>query len=334
MEEYIPRRNNNKTKLIIGILIGVLFISLGFIYHAYFSAPVISAESDRFVVLSKLSISDLSDQLKSGGYIRKYSVFNYFLNKNLTDGNINLGTYTISKSMNVFQIVSIFSGRPSEIQIVIPPGLRKEEIREILSEKFDWSATQIKEWNDATNDPSSDYFEGVYFPDTYLIPNDSTPTDIAKRLRAHFEEKLSPYTKDIAKQNMKWTTVIKVASLIQREAGSNDDMPIISAVIWNRLDKKMKLQIDATIQYIKGTSSGGWWMPVKHFDLSIDSPYNTYIYAGLPPHPIANPGIYAILAAIKPASTTCLYYIHDSGRNIHCATTNAEQNANVTKYLK
>ena len=333
MEEYRLYRNNDKKRLTIGISIGVLFVLLIILYHAFLAAPAWSTQSDRFVVSSNISTDDLSNQLKSQDYIRNVSVFDFFLNKKLHGGGIKQGTYTLSKSMNVFQISSAFSSGPSEIQVVIPPGLRKEEIREILSDKFDWSAADLKEWNDATSN-SDDYFEGVYFPDTYLIPSNSTPTEIAKRLTAHFEEKFAPYAKIAANQNMKWTTVIKVASLIQREAAGKDDMSIISGVIWNRLDKNMKLQIDATVQYVRGDVGKGWWAPLTHSDLSIDSPYNTYMYPGLPPHPIANPGMDAIAAAVSPASTTCIYYIHDSSRNIHCATTNDEQNANIAKYLK
>ncbi len=217
--------------------------------------------------------------------------------------------------------------------VVIPPGLRKEEIVKIIGDKASWTNTQRQQFLDATN-ASPDYFEGVYLPDTYYIPKNESPENVAKRLRAHFEEKFAPYAKIAAKNNMKWTTVVKIASLIQREAGSKADMPIIAGIIWNRLDQKMKLQIDASVAYARGDMGSGWWAPISHADLSIDSPYNTYMYKGLPPHPIANPSIDAISATVNSASTTCLYYIHDSSRNIHCATTNEEQNTNVRKYLK
>ena len=248
MEDYLlPRRNNTKKKQVIGISLGVLFVLLMVIYHVSFAAPAWSASPDKFQVTSTLSASDLTAQLKSEGYVRKGSVFSYLFNKKDPSGNIPFGTYTISKSMNVWKISSVFAGGPSEIQVVIPPGLRKEEIGAILASKFNWNAAQKQEWVTAT-DQSSDYFEGVYFPDTYLIPSDSTPTDIAKRLTAHFEEEFAPYAKEAAQQNIKWTTVLKVASLIQREAAGKSDMATISGVIWNRLGDNMKLQIDATVQ--------------------------------------------------------------------------------------
>lgn len=222
---------------------------------------------------------------------------------------------------------------PSEVWVVIPPGLRKEEIAAILTDKLKWTSAQENDFLAAT-DASPDYFEGVYFPDSYLIPRNETPAGVEKRLVAHFEEEFAPDAKIAAAQNIKWTTVLKIASLIQREAAGTSDMPLISGIIWNRLDQNMKLQIDATVQYARGNTGAGWWAPITHADESIDSPYNTYLYAGLPPHPIANPGLDAINAVLNPATTTCLYYIHDSSRNIHCATTDAEQAANIKEYLQ
>ncbi len=330
---YLSDRPRNKRKLIIiTTIITVVVIALGIVYHVFFAAPKLHASSDRFVVSARVDIPDLTTELKSQGYIRRISVFDYLLaKKHVTD--IAPGTYTISQSMNIFQIVSVFVNSPTEYLVVIPPGLRKEEIAKIIGDKFNWTAAQTQEFLDAT-DQSPDYFEGVYFPDTYLIPKTDTPAGVAKRLQDHFEEKFAPYAKLAAQQNMKWTTVIKIASLVQREAGGKADMPIIAAVIWNRLAQNMKLQIDATVQYARGDTGAGWWAPITHADESIDSPYNTYMYKGLPPHPISNPGLDAIAATINSASTTCVYYIHDSDRNIHCATTNEEQNANIKKYLE
>ena len=110
-------------------------------------------------------------------------------------------------------------------------------------------------------------------------------------------------------------------------------MPIIAGIIWNRLDQKMKLDIDATLQYIKGKAPD-WWGKVSADDKNIDSPFNTYKYAGLPPRPIANPGLDAINAVLHPAQTDCIYYLHDSGGQIHCAKTYDEHKLNIDKYLR
>jgi len=123
-----------------------------------------------------------------------------------------------------------------------------------------------------------------------------------------------------------------MASIIQREAASSSDMALISGILWNRLNAAMPLDVDSTVQYARGNTATGWWAPVTKADLSIDSPYNTYINKGLPPHPIDSPGLDAINAAMYPASTTCIYYLHDSSRNIHCSDTYAEHLSLIKKY--
>ncbi len=96
----------------------------------------------------------------------------------------------------------------------------------------------------------------------------------------------------------------------------------------------MKLQIDATLQYAKGSEEDGWWGKVNSVDRKIDSSYNTYLHEGLPPGAIANPGLAAIAAAYNPAKTSCLFYLHDKNRQIHCARTYEEHKKNIEIYLK
>lgn len=101
-------------------------------------------------------------------------------------------------------------------------------------------------------------------------------------------------------------------------------MKLISGIIWNRIWSGMKLQIDATVQYAKGNEEDGWWEQVNKGDTKIKSAYNTYLYPGLPPGAIANPGLAAIEAAFNPQKTACLFYLHDKNKQIHCARTYEE----------
>ena len=232
--------------------------------------------------------------------------------------------------------------------VVLPEGWRKEQMAEALASTLDWSDEEKGDWIEKYTTMDSDHVEGVYFSDTYLIPVDETPSATAERLRKKFEEEFAPYARDAIKQNVKWTTIIKIASIIQREAGGKDDMPLISGIIWNRLLAGQRLEIDATVQYFVDTRNNyngdeyvgedarvnGWWQPPKLADIRTASPYNTYLNSGLPPHPICNPGLEAIKAALNPTQTECFFYLHDSSGNIHCAKTYAEHLANIAKYLK
>ena len=112
-------------------------------------------------------------------------------------------------------------------------------------------------------------------------------------------------------------------------------MRAISGIIWNRLVANMNLQIDATLQYAKANSTAtkSWWPKVTPADLSRKSPYNTYVHSGLPPTPIANPSVAAVLAALNPLNTSCMFYFHDNAGRFHCSDTYTEHVTLLKKYF-
>ncbi len=273
-------------------------------------------------------------QLQDGGFIRDYNAFVIALSiKNKRD-KIQPGGYYLSKNMDAWQVIDKITNGPDLKWVVIPEGIRKEQIGERLKDALGWRDQELDKWNKIDTTKNPDYFEGVYFPDTYLLPVKDDGSQIAERIILHFNEKFAPFSKKFAEKNIKWTTAVKIASIVQREAGSSTDMPLIAGVLWNRLSAGQKLDIDATVQYAKGKTDGKWWPTVTGHDIqNIDSPYNTYKNSGLPPHPISNPGIAAINAVLNPENTDCLYYLHDHDRQIHCAKTYEEHLKNIDKYL-
>lgn len=316
--------------IIIAVIAAVLIIG----YFLFFAAPQRGAKIETFSVPISSGYVQTVNQLKSGGFIKSRLAFEFIFRGVSKTGKIISGGYQISKSMNVFEIAKILSAPPYLKWVTIPEGLRKEEIASILQKNLGWSDAQKNEWVNVDTNQSSDYFEGVYFPDTYLMPSDSDPTSVAQRLTARFEQEFAPYSKEATAQNIKWTTALKIASIIQREAAGKSDAALISGIIWNRLLQGMKLDMDSTVQYARGNTGNGWWTPITAADKQIDSPYNTYKYSGLPPHPIDNPGIIAINAALNPQKTDCLYYLHDHSGQIHCAVTYQEHLKNVQTYLR
>ncbi|MDP2929985.1 MAG: endolytic transglycosylase MltG [bacterium] len=322
---------NKKIIILGGVVLAIICIAI-FIFLYQFSAPQRNAEQERIVVNPTTTTTELIPKLKEQGYIRNEKAFEFALRRR--GGEIEPGGYKISKSMSAWKIAKILTSEPYMKWVVIPEGLRKEQIAEILATELGWSEQEKSDWITKFTAMKYDYIEGVYFPDTYLIPIDETGLEIAERFIDKFNEEFAPYAEKFAAQNIKWTTALKIASLIQREAGSKDDMPLIAGIIWNRLLKGMKLEIDATLQYARGNAGDGWWAPINVADKKIDSPYNTYLYSGLPPHPICNPGINAIDAVLNSTKTECIYYLHDSNKQIHCAKTYAEHKTNIEKYLK
>ncbi len=298
-------------------------------------APQAQAEPERFVISLDATKDEIIDKLFTEGFIKSKDAFGIALTSTKEGDNpIESGGYKIAKNMNAWEIAKILTVKPYMKWVVIPEGLRKEEIADLLARSLGWSATQKSKWITTYTALKYDYIEGVYFPDTYLIPVDETPQAVANRLTAKFEEKFAPYSEEFAAKGIQWTTAIRMASVVQREAANNADMPLIAGIIWNRLLIDTKLQIDATVQYVRGNTPTGWWAPIKVEDLKIDSRYNTYLYKGLPPHPISNPGLSAIEATLNPAETECLFYIHDKDKQTHCAKTYEEHQQNIVKYLQ
>ncbi len=243
------------------------------------------------------------------------------------------GGYRLHPSLTARGLVTKLTGPPQFVWVNIREGLRKEQIGEYLATMLGWSMDQEALWN-AYNNDSAEYREGVYFPDTYLLPSDEPVSAVAQRFVAHFNEKIGPYVEKFAAQNVKWTTAVKIASLIERESGGDSDKALIAGIIWNRLDKDMRLEIDATLQYIKGSGDRGWWPKVIPADKYLESPYNTYRNKGLPPGPISNPGLAAIDAVLNAEETDCIFYLHSSDRQIHCAVTYEEHVENIKQYLQ
>ncbi len=222
---------------------------------------------------------------------------------------------------------------PSVRIVRIPEGLRKEEIAEVMAEKLDWSEKEKDNFINGHLALDSGNLEGKYFPKTYLLDKDEDPIGVTATMIKQFAKETSTIKKEKTMQVVNQDTAIKIASIIQREAAGKSDMKLISGIIWNRLWAGMKLQVDATLQYAKGSEEDGWWGKVSPKDKQIDSPYNTYLETGLPPSPIANPGLAAIEAAYNPQKTTCLFYLHDKYKRIHCAKTYEEHKRNIAKYL-
>ncbi len=286
-----------------------------------------------FIVTPDSSISEVADQLKSQNLIRARWAFKLAYVRYAGIHDVRPGGYTISSSMDTLSVAKKLAESPYLAWVSIPRGVRKEQIAEILARQLSWTRDQKEQWLAVDTNPSPSYVEGVYYPDTYLIPSDQTPAQVAKRMRDRFSEVFAPYAQEAAEKGIKWTTVLTMASLIEREA-AGPDRALIAGILWNRMDQGMKLQVDATLQYIKGNEEDGWWGRVLSEDKYLDSPFNTYQHAGLPPHPIAEPSIEAVRAVLNPEETKCLFYLHDNEGQIYCSPTYKGHLTNIDKHLR
>ncbi len=238
-----------------------------------------------------------------------------------------------------FDIFSMYQnlGNPYIRYVHIPPGLRKEEVASIYSKVLAWNDQDVRDFLNESSGTKTD-LEGYYFPTTYVLPLDASGEEVRNKMIETFNKKVvtakpSP-SSILSKNKVNIDTALKVASLIQREAAGKHDMNLISGIIWNRIWSGMSLDIDATLQYAKGSAENKWWPQVLSSDKNIASPYNTYKTIGLPPTPIASPSLAAINAAYNPEKTSCLFYFHDKNRKIHCSKTYDEHKKGIEQYLK
>src|SRR3989338_10578940 len=218
---------------------------------------------------------------------------------------IQAGDFLLNPGMNMTEVADTLTHGTMDIRITIPEGFRNEQIAMIIAKEF-----SIPE---ATFLQSAK--EGYMFPDTYFLPKDATTKEIADLFLINFNKKIASLDQNKMKShNLTLDKLLIIASMVEREAKHAQDRPLIASVILNRLSIGMKLDIDATVQYALGfqTAEKSWWKTnLTLEDLAIDSPYNTYRNQGLPPTPIANPGLDVISAVLDAPDTDYLYYIAD-----------------------
>lgn len=221
---------------------------------------------------------------------------------------------------------------PTISYINIPEGMRKEQVAEIASDRFNWSASSTADFlgYDAMR---SNKFEGKYYPGIYLVSRNISGSSLKDTMNSRFKSETESLKEKSASSTLSMEQALIIASILEREAAGEVDMGLISGIIANRMKRGMNLQMDATLQYAKGNSDNGWWPNVDPKDKKIESPYNTYKYNGLPPSPIANPGENSIEAALNPEKTKCIYYFHKN-RKIYCSVTYDEHKRKIDLYLK
>ncbi len=280
-----------------------------------------------FTIHPGQSVMEVAQALEEAGLIRDAFLFRAYVRYHGLDREIEAGEYTLNKTMTIPQIVeALRSGRQAEWTVRIREGLRLEEVAEAIAVQTHLSTQAILEaardglrWRAAfpflTDLPPSATLEGYLFPDTYRLARDATAEDMIQRMLENFGRKVTPEKIAAARaRGLSLHQVIILASIVEREAVLPEERPLIASVYLNRLAAGMKLDADPTVQYALGyqPDQKTWWKsPLTLEDLQMDSPYNTYRYSGLPPGPIASPGLASIEAVLNPAETDYFYFMAD-----------------------
>lgn len=316
-----------KRLITLGVVLVVMFALL-FVWWNFSLSPVNSQETKAktFVIASGDGVREIAKKLHDQKLIRDQIAFFILVKKLGIEKQIQAGSYKLSLSMTATDLAKKLTLGTEDIWITIPEGLRSEQILEILAEKR-LGQGDIEKWR-------AD--EGKYFPETYLIPKLWNIDQIRQHLRAMFGQKFdAKLTVDAKAAGLTPDEVVTLASIIERETQTDEDMPIVAGILLSRLNDDHPLQADATIHYMLGNKKNDWWpKEILTEDLKIPSPYNTYLNPGLPPTPIGNPGLTSIKAVIYPTPSDYYYYISDKKGKMHYAKTLEEHNTNVVKYLR
>jgi UPF0755 protein len=294
------------------------------------SRPVSSDRAPvRVVVTGGASAKEIADILSDRGLIRSPFVFVSTCRISGFSGKLKPGVYEFSRAMSVPAIIkSLVAGESLESWITVPEGFTARQIADILEERQLVSAEVFLRvaLTQGYGFPRYSFIhghnlEGYLFPDTYLIARGTEPRGVIEKMLDALDRKVVvPYHAEIERATERrfglgpqsfaegLRKILTVASLVEREARLAKDRALIAAVIYNRLGRNMRLEVDATVSYVPGGSRENK-EEVWHEDLRSDSPYNTYRNFGLPPGPICNPGLAAIKSALNPAGVDYLYYV-------------------------
>ncbi len=327
--------------------------------RASIAEPVDANASPRpfHVALGETGLS-ISERLQEEGFIHDAAIFRLYMRLNGIDQKLEAGDFLLSPSMSVPQITeALQSARARDMEVRIPEGRRAEEIARLLEDQGvidaasflaavrsgDLALLGLPDFPLLKDKPVGVSFEGYLFPDTYRLPLGATPAVILRIMFEDLENRIDQPMRDrVASSGLTFHQVLTLASIVEREAVLAEERPIIASTYRNRMGETCAnqvfgyLQADPTAQYAMGYDEKlkTWWPTVEEVEdyLQINSPYNTYVYPGLPPGPIASPGLASIKAAIAPADTRYCYFVASSGGAHVFAETGAEHLSNVERY--
>jgi len=313
-----------KRIILVFLLVMVFIVVLVFWFYSNIQPASGDKNFGSFVIAKGSSASQIGNKLKSSGFIKNALSFKIYVQFTGQAGKLQTGEFRLSPSMNLFETVKTLFKGPVELWVTIPEGLRREEIADRFAKTLSRDQSFVDEFLTVSKGA-----EGMLFPDTYLFPKDASASGIVSRMTKTFDMK----TADLSSPaGLTFNQRIVLASIIERETKTPEERPIVAGILINRFNVGMPLQVDASVQYAVGAPSN-WWPILSADDLKINSRYNSYKFAGLPPSPIASPGLSSITAAFTPVGSDYWYYIHDSDGLIHYAKTLSEHNDNVGKYL-
>ena len=280
----------------------------------------------------------IGERLTGAGVVRDALTFRLALRVSGSARRLKAGEYRFTRPMSMLEVIGkIARGEVDLLSVTFPEGLTIAEMAAIFEARgFGPASTFISAAKDASAiqalDPSARDLEGYLFPDTYALPRQAPASRAVRAMVERFLQVLTPQVRAAADaRGLTVRQLVTLASIVEKETARGDERPLVAAVYSNRLKLRMGLQSDPTVIYAlqrAGTFTGN----LRRDDLHVDSPYNTYRYASLPPGPIAAPGKASLEAAANPADVEYLYFVSRNDGSHEFARTLDDHNRNVQKY--
>lgn len=306
-------------------VLGGLFF-LGILATAFSLVPPNNLRVNEPVVITPGSdLEEISSVLEGVGALKSPTLFKLLVKLRGVGGELRAGDYVFEKPLSPWMLISrlvdgVYSANP--VKVTVPEGLNMREVARVLEKNLPrFSAERFLRVAEAS--------EGELMPDTYFFSPLTDEVWAAKMMRDNFARQIAPLGAEIQVSGRSLDQILVMASLLEEEAVTKADKQIIAGILWKRLDDGMLLQVDAVFPYLIGKGS----FELTRADLKIDSPYNTYLYKGLPPGPITNPGLESIEAALRPETSPYWFYLSDLGGKMHYARTYAEHKDNRAIYF-
>lgn len=290
-----------------------------------FLPPLYFPRGALLTIPENASFKETADLLEEKNVIRSSFTLRVLARLSGSDRSINAGRYLFETPESVITVLLRLSkgahGLPS-VRVTFPEGISVREMGAILR-------AQLANFDEAAWLEAAGQYEGYLFPDTYSFYKDSSLSEVIARMRENFTKRTEALRVEAQERNVSFDDLVIMASLIEKEANTEEDRHIVSGILWSRIEEGVALQVDAVFPYIRENPDH---IP-NGDDPETESPYNTYLNRGLPPGPISNPGLEALDSALNPTETDYFYYLTGKDGNMYYAEDFEGHKRNRAQYL-
>ena len=320
----VSESRKKRSTIVVSVFVTLFFSGLWFLF--LISPPNSFVAQTTINIESGLSATEIATLAADSGLVRSETLLYAILVLFHDPSSIQAGTYVFSEPLSTLDLADKLANDVPEavtVAVTFPEGYSNKDYAKIASKTLPtFDSVEFLELASTS--------EGYLFPDTYFVPPDFTARDFFKLLQTTYQEQTLSLRSELDNNKLSEEDIIILASILEREANSENSMKIVAGILDSRLVLGMPLQVDATMEYVLDKPLS----QLEPEDLEIDSPYNTYLNSGLPPTPIGNPGLAAIRAVLEPLPTDYLFYITDENGDFYYAKNFEEHKQNIARYLQ